>query len=75
MLAAPTEVVKTPPDRALDCIRLTVATEEHLMWSQEGGLGAVSFGISEIVVWIVLIAAVAFGVWKVAKLLWAAFSG
>jgi hypothetical protein len=40
-----------------------------------GGLGAVSFGISESLVALVLLVAVLFGVWKLAKLLWAALSG
>jgi hypothetical protein len=43
-----------------------------------GGIGAVSVGISEPVVWLVLlliVALVIFGGWKLAKLVWAAFSG
>jgi hypothetical protein len=40
-----------------------------------GGLGAVSIGISETLIGLVILVAVLFGVWKVAKLLWAAFSG
>jgi hypothetical protein len=43
-----------------------------------GGLGAVSFGISEIFVEIlglVVLALVVFATWKLAKLPWAAFSG
>jgi hypothetical protein len=39
-----------------------------------GGLGAVSIGISEIVLIPVLLL-LAFGVWKVAKLIWAALAG
>ena len=38
-----------------------------------GGLGAVSVGISEALIAVVIIA-VLFGIWKVAKLIWAAFS-
>ena len=40
-----------------------------------GGLGAVSIGITESVVVLLVVLAVLFGVWKVAKLIWAAFSG
>ena len=43
-----------------------------------GGIGAVSIGLSEPFVVILLLAVVVvvgFGVWKLAKLLWAAFSG
>ena len=46
--------------------------------SGSGGFGAVSVGIPEPVVWLILlvIAGLVFlGAWKVAKLLWAAFSG
>jgi hypothetical protein len=39
-----------------------------------GGLGAVSHGISEALIAIAVLIAVLFVVWKVAKLLWAAFS-
>ena len=39
-----------------------------------GGLGAVSVGISESVVWLIILLVVLFGVWKLVKLLWAAFS-
>jgi hypothetical protein len=39
-----------------------------------GGLGAVSIGISEIVLIPVLLL-LAFGVWKLAKLIWAALAG
>lgn len=38
-----------------------------------GGLGAVSAGISESVVWLLIalvVALLAFGVWKLVKLLW-----
>ena len=45
------------------------------MWTQQGGLGAVSFGISETVVWLVILALVVLGVWTIGKLLWAAFGG
>ena len=40
-----------------------------------GGLGAVSIGISETLIGLVILVAVVFGLWKVAKLLWTAFSG
>ena len=40
-----------------------------------GGLAAVSVGISESLVALVLLVAVVFGVWKLAKLVWAALSG
>jgi len=40
-----------------------------------GGLGAVSFGISEALVGFIVLLIVLFGVWKLAKILWAAFSG
>ena len=39
-----------------------------------GGFGAVSDGISEALIAIVVLIAVLFVVWKVAKLVWAAFS-
>ena len=40
-----------------------------------GGIGAISIGISETLIGLVILVAIVFGVWKVAKLLWAAFSG
>jgi hypothetical protein len=40
-----------------------------------GGLGAVSIGLSETFIGLVILVAVVFGIWKLAKLLWAAFSG
>ena len=40
-----------------------------------GGLGAVSIGLSETLIGLVILVAVVFGLWKIAKLLWAAFSG
>ena len=40
-----------------------------------GGLGAVSIGISETLIGLVILAVVLFGIWKLVKLLWAAFSG
>lgn len=40
-----------------------------------GGLGAVSIGIPEAFVVVILLAAVLFGAWKLAKILWAALSG
>jgi hypothetical protein len=40
-----------------------------------GGLGAVSVGISGWLVGLALAVLVLFGVWKIAKLIWAAFSG
>ena len=45
--------------------------------SGSGGIGAVSIGVSEAVVGLVIlviILVVLFGLWKLAKLLWAAFS-
>jgi hypothetical protein len=43
-----------------------------------GGIGAVSVGLSELLIYFLLFAfilAVAFGIWKLVKLLWAAFAG
>ena len=40
-----------------------------------GGLGAVSIGISESLVILIVAVLVLFGAWKIAKLIWAAFSG
>ena len=40
-----------------------------------GGLGAVSFGISANLIGLFLVVLVLIGLWKLAKLLWAAFSG
>lgn len=40
-----------------------------------GGLGAVSVGIPEAVIALVVIVVVLFGAWKLAKLIWAALSG
>ena len=40
-----------------------------------GGLGAISPGISETVIGLVILVVVLFVIWKLAKLLWAAFSG
>jgi hypothetical protein len=39
-----------------------------------GGFGAVSVGIAEVVV-VVLLIALVFGLWKLARLVWIAFSG
>jgi hypothetical protein len=39
-----------------------------------GGLAAVSIGISESLVGLVILAVVLFGLWKLGQLLWAAFS-
>ncbi len=39
-----------------------------------GGLGAVSVGISELLIGLVILLVVLFGLWKLAKLIWAAFS-
>ena len=39
-----------------------------------GGLGAVSHSIVEPLVWLIVVVAVLFGVWKLVKLLWAALS-
>lgn len=43
--------------------------------SGSGGLGAVSIGISESLIVLVVLVVVLVALWKVAKLLWAAFSG
>jgi hypothetical protein len=40
-----------------------------------GGLGAVSIGLSESLIGLLILIVVVFGLWKLAKLLWAAFSG
>ena len=40
-----------------------------------GGLGAVSIGISGWLLILVIALLVVFGVWKIAKLIWAAFLG
>jgi hypothetical protein len=40
-----------------------------------GGLGAVSIGISGWLLMLIIAVLVLFGVWKIAKLIWAAFSG
>lgn len=40
-----------------------------------GGLGAVSIGISGWLLMLIIAGLVLFGVWKIAKLIWAAFSG
>lgn len=40
-----------------------------------GGLGAVSIGISETLIGLAILVAVVFGIWKLAKLVWAALSG
>jgi hypothetical protein len=39
-----------------------------------GGVGAVSIGISESLVGLVILIALVFGLWKLGKLIWAAFS-
>jgi hypothetical protein len=39
-----------------------------------GGLAAISVGISEALLALVVLVAVLFGVWKLAKLVWAALS-
>jgi hypothetical protein len=39
-----------------------------------GGVGAVSIGISESLVGLVILIALVFGLWKLVKLIWAAFS-
>jgi hypothetical protein len=50
-------------------------TREASMQDQGGGgLAAVSIGVSEALVALVLVALVLFGIWKLAKLVWAAFS-
>ena len=40
-----------------------------------GGLGAVSVGIPEALIVLVVVVVVLFGAWKLAKLIWAALSG
>jgi len=40
-----------------------------------GGIAAVSVGVSESLVGLVLLVVLLFGPWKLAKLVWAAFSG
>ena len=40
-----------------------------------GGLGAVSIGISELVLMLIVAVLVLFVAWKIAKLIWAAFLG
>jgi hypothetical protein len=40
-----------------------------------GGLAAASVGISEAFIGLAILAIVLFGVWKLAQLIWAAFSG
>ena len=40
-----------------------------------GGLGAVSIGISDTLIGLVILIVVVFGLWKLAKLVWAAFLG
>jgi len=40
-----------------------------------GGIAVVSFGVSESLLGLILLVALLFGLWKLAKLLWAAFSG
>ena len=39
-----------------------------------GGFGAVSIGISEGLIGLLILVVIVFGLWKLAKLLWAAFS-
>ena len=39
-----------------------------------GGLGAVSIGISETLIGLIVLIAILFGLWKLVKLVWAAFS-
>ena len=39
-----------------------------------GGLGAVSIGISESLIGLIVLIALLFGLWKLVKLVWAAFS-
>ena len=40
-----------------------------------GGLGAVSIGISDWLLILIVVVLVGFGVWKIAKVIWTAFSG
>ena len=44
------------------------------MQTGSGGVGAVSIGISESLVGLVILIALVFGLWKLVKLIWAAFS-
>jgi hypothetical protein len=54
---------------------LTGSQEEAIhAGSRHGGIGLVSIGISEALIAVVVLIAVVFGVWKAAKLIWAAFS-
>jgi hypothetical protein len=53
-------------------------SEVQMEGTVSGGLGAVSFGISEPLFYLLallVLLLVTAGVWKLAKLLWAAFSG
>ena len=43
--------------------------------SGSGGVGAVSAGMTEIFVFALLALVVLFGIWKLVKMIWAAFSG
>jgi hypothetical protein len=53
----------------------TGISEKRIMQDQgAGGVGFVSVGISEALIAIIVIIAVLFGVWKAAKLIWAALS-
>ena len=45
------------------------------MQTGSGGIGFVSIGIPELLIGVVVLAGVLFVLWKLAKLLWAAFSG
>ena len=42
--------------------------------TDSGGLGAVSFGINGTLVGVVVLLVVLFGLWKLAKIVWAIFS-
>ena len=42
---------------------------------ESGGVGAVSVGISELFIGVVILLVVLFVIWKLAKLVWASFSG
>ena len=48
--------------------------EASMLSIGSGGFGAVSIGISESLIGLTILVGILFGLWKLAKLLWAAFS-
>jgi hypothetical protein len=44
------------------------------LYEGSGGLGAVSIGISETLIGLIVVIVLLFGLWKLVKLVWAAFS-